>query len=318
MQTWSTDTAAVERYWRAADEHGFARITYGDGPWDFAHDGWTMLGALAAVTRHARVGPAVTYAFDPIAHHPVWLARRAVAVDHLSAGRLDLRLAVGAGGAAASSAWERQGIRYPTVGERLAALDEALGIVRALWRGETVDADGSRFRARGLRLAPLPVQRGGPPVWIAAVRPRALALAARCADGWEASYVSPVEFEALSARLDALLAALGRHPADVRRSVEIDVVLADSARERETWVRRFCAERQVHPGHALLDTALIGDADEVAARVERYAGAGATDLMLGFADFPAMGMLERFARDVRPRLGRGASARALRTARDSP
>ena len=34
-----------------------------------------------------------------------------------------------------------------------------------------------------------------------------------------------------------------------------------------------------------------------------YAAAGATDLMLGFADFPATGMLERFARDVTPQLG---------------
>ena len=47
VQTWSTDVAAVERFWRVADELGYARITYGDGLWDFTHDGWTMLGALA-------------------------------------------------------------------------------------------------------------------------------------------------------------------------------------------------------------------------------------------------------------------------------
>ena len=33
--------------------------------------------------------------------------------------------------------------------------------------------------------------------------------------------------------------------------------------------------------------------------------------MLGFADFPATGMLERFARDVLPRLATPASAPAL-------
>ena len=104
VQTWSTDVAAVTRFWRAADELDYARITYGDGLWDFTHDGWTMLGALAAVTGRARLGPAVTYAFDPAAHHPSWLAKRAVTVDHLSGGRLDLRLAVGAEAAATRDA----------------------------------------------------------------------------------------------------------------------------------------------------------------------------------------------------------------------
>jgi alkanesulfonate monooxygenase SsuD/methylene tetrahydromethanopterin reductase-like flavin-dependent oxidoreductase (luciferase family) len=310
VQTWSTDVVAVERYWRAADEQGFARITYGDGLWDFTHDGWTMLGALAAVTRHARIGPAVTYAFGPAAHHPAWLAKRAVAVDHLSGGRLDLRLAVGAADAGTASAWERYGVGYPTAGERLSALDETLGIVRALWRGEIVDAEGPRFRLRGARLEPPPLQRPGPPVWIAAMRPRALSLTARRADGWEASYVTPTGFAALSARLDALLAAAGRRPDELRRSVEVDVILVGSDPERQAWTRRFCAERRVAAGHAVLDTALVGDAEEVAGRLVEYADAGATDLMLGFADFPATGMLERFARDVLPRVGRATGAAA--------
>jgi alkanesulfonate monooxygenase SsuD/methylene tetrahydromethanopterin reductase-like flavin-dependent oxidoreductase (luciferase family) len=296
VQTWSTDVAAVERFWRAADELGYARITYGDGLWDFTHDGWTMLGVLAVVTRRARVGPAVTYAFDRAAHHPSWLAKKAVTIDHLSGGRLDLRLAIGAEDAASRAAWERHGIRYPGAGERIAAVEEAVGIVRALWRGESVDHEGRAFTLRGARLAPRPVQRPGPPVWIAAMKPRALALAARCADGWEASYVTPRDFAARSARLDALLAGAGRALHAVRRSVEIDVALVESASEVENTRRRFAVERRLAANDPLLDTALIGDVDAVVAGIERYAAAGATDLMLGFADFPATGMLERLAR----------------------
>jgi alkanesulfonate monooxygenase SsuD/methylene tetrahydromethanopterin reductase-like flavin-dependent oxidoreductase (luciferase family) len=302
VQTWSTDVAAVERYWRAADELGFARITYGDGLWSFTHDGWTMLGALAAVTRHARIGPAVTYAFDPAAHHPSWLAKRAVTVDHLSGGRLDLRLGVGADDAATAAAWQRHGIHYPAAAARLAALAEAVTIVTALWRGEMVTAPGPVFPVHGARLAPAPIQRPGPPIWIAAMGPRALALAARRADGWEASYVTPAAFTALRARLDAELAAAGRPAGAVRRSVETDVILTDSPAEQAAWTRRFCAARGLPMGDPVLDTALVGDAATVAGRVAEYAAAGATDLMLGFADFPATVMLEQFARDVRPRV----------------
>ena len=251
VQTWSTDVAAVDRFWRAADALGYARITYGDGLWDFTLDGWTMLGALAAATRRARIGPAVTYAFDPAAHHPSWLAKRAVTVDHLSGGRLDVRFAVGAGDAATRAAWQRHGIRYPAGAERVAALEEALTAIGALWRGETVDLDGRVFRLHGARLAPPPVQRPGPPVWIAAMGPQALALTARRADGWEASYVTPADFAALASRLDGLLAAAGRRRGDVRRSVEVDVILADSparARRVDAPLRRR-ARRGARPRH---------------------------------------------------------------------
>jgi len=296
VQTWSTDVAAVERFWRAADELGYARITYGDGLWDFTHDGWTMLGALATLTRRARIGPAVTYAFAAAAHHPSWLAKRAVTVDHLTGGRLDLRLGIGAEDPATRAAWERHGIRYPAARERIDAVEEAVGILRALWRGERVEHDGRAFTLQGARLAPPPVQRPGPPIWIAAMKPRALALAARCADGWEASYVTPPDFAALSARLDGLLAEAGRAASAVRRSVEVDVAVVESASAAERARRCFAVERRLADADPLLDTALIGDVEAVVAGIESYAAAGATDLMLGLADFPSTGMLERLAR----------------------
>src|SRR6185436_5126890 len=111
---------------------------------------------------------------------------------------------------------------------------------------------------------PPPVQRPGPPVWIAAMKPRALALAARCADGWEASYLSPAAFTALSARFDALVTEAGREARAVRRSVEVDVALVESAAEAAAWRRRFCAERGIAEDDPLLGSALIGDAAAVA------------------------------------------------------
>jgi alkanesulfonate monooxygenase SsuD/methylene tetrahydromethanopterin reductase-like flavin-dependent oxidoreductase (luciferase family) len=308
VQTWATDVAAVERFWRAADELGYARITYGDGLWPFTHDGWTMLGALATATRQARIGPAVTYAFSPAAHHPSWLAKRAITVDHLSRGRLDLRLAVGAGGPATRAAWQRHGIRYPDGGARVAALDAAVDVLDRLLRGETVSAQGPFGTLSEASVEPRPIQQPRPPIWIAAMRPRALALTARHADGWEASYVTAAAFARLSRRIDEMLAREGRAPHALRRSVEIDVILAATPDERARWVERFSAERG-RDAAAVLDTALVGDAETVAARIGDYAAAGATDLMLGFADFPHTTMLERLARDVAPRLATPVAGR---------
>jgi alkanesulfonate monooxygenase SsuD/methylene tetrahydromethanopterin reductase-like flavin-dependent oxidoreductase (luciferase family) len=305
VQTWGTDVAALRRYWAAADALGYARVTYGDGLWSFTHDGWTLLAALALETRRCRVGPAVTYAFDAAAHHVSWLAKRAVAIDHLSEGRLDMRLAVGAEASGVAEAWRRHGIAYPPVAARLARLEAAIDALRRLWAGESVSSP-----ALGLQdatLAPSPVQRPGPPVWVAAMGRRAIALAARCADGWEASFLAPAAFAGVAARVDTELAAAGRAPTALSRSIEVDAALADTRAETAAALERFCDRRGITRDHPLLQATLAGDVDTVIARVLAYRQAGATDLMIGFADFPETTMLERFAARVLPALSaRGA------------
>jgi len=297
VQTWGTDVRALERYWKTADELGYARITYGDGLGDWTHDGWTMLGALAVLTRRARVGPAVTYAFDATSHHPSWLAKRAVAVDHLSGGRLDLRLAVGAEDAAAARSWTAHGIPYPAAGIRLDTLEESVRVMRGLWQSpHGLDHRGPHYELRGAWLGPAPVQRPGPPVWIAAMGTRALALTARCADGWEASYVSSADFAMRWQRLSALLGAEGRTVDAFPRSVELDAIVTEGP--LDPLIDRFCAARSIERGHPLLATVLAGDGRAIAEQMAGYEAAGATDLMLGFADFPSTGMLEAFATTV--------------------
>jgi alkanesulfonate monooxygenase SsuD/methylene tetrahydromethanopterin reductase-like flavin-dependent oxidoreductase (luciferase family) len=301
VQTWGTEAAALHRYWTAADGLGFTRITYGDGLGDWTLDGWTALGALAAITHRARLGPAVTYAFDAAAHHPSWLAKRAVTLDQLSEGRAELRLGIGAEDDEAMRSWARHGIAYPPARARVALVEEAVAIVRALWTGERVDHAGPHWRLRDAWLRPRPVQRPGPPVWIAAMRPRALAAAARCADGWEASYLTPAAFADRWALVREHLHAHGRSVAAFRRSVELDVVLAPAGRAAAA-LEAFCQVRGIARDHPLLETVLAGDPDAVRARIADYAAAGVTDLMLGFADFPDIGMLDAFAREVLPAL----------------
>jgi alkanesulfonate monooxygenase SsuD/methylene tetrahydromethanopterin reductase-like flavin-dependent oxidoreductase (luciferase family) len=302
LQTWGTDVQVLERYWTAAERLGFARITYGDGLWDFTHDGWTLLAALATVTRRVRIGPAVTYAFDPSSHHPSWLAKRAVAVDHLSGGRLDVRVGIGAEDAATAAFWQSHGIAYPPWSERVAVVDESLEVMRALFTGERVTHTGPRYALRNARLHPRPLQQPAPPIWVAAHAPAALDVVARRADGWEASYLPPEAFHQRWELLAARLAREGRDPATIRRSVELDVVLGASPADAERDFRAFCASRRIGPSHPLAGATLAGTRDAVLEGIAAYRAAGATDLMLGFADFPATEMLERFAADVLPAL----------------
>lgn len=298
VQTWGTDWPALRAYWLVAERLGYDRITYGDGLGGWTHAGWSALGALAVLTTTARIGPAVTYCFDAAAHHPSWLAKHAVTVDHLSGGRLDLRLGVGAEDPGTAELWGSHGIPYPDAGARVEILEEGIQVISALWSGAPVDFSGRAFTLKRALLLPRPLQSPRPPIWVAAMGPGALRLAASRADGWEASYLTPASFAEKWQRLQGFLQPEGRDPGTFRRSVEADVILGRDGEEVERWRERFCRQRAIGPEDPLLETALIGEAGTITEQITRYRRAGATDLMLGFADFPQTGMLELFAHHI--------------------
>jgi len=129
---------------------------------------------------------------------------------------------------------------------------------------------------------------------------RMLALVAELADGWEASYLTPATFAEKLKCVAEHCQTTGRDVGRIRRSVEVDVVVALKPTEVEATTRLFLESRGLADGHPLLETALIGDPTRCRDRILQYRNAGVTDFTLSFADFPAGEMLRLFAEQVRP------------------
>jgi alkanesulfonate monooxygenase SsuD/methylene tetrahydromethanopterin reductase-like flavin-dependent oxidoreductase (luciferase family) len=89
---------------------------------------WTTLAAAAASTDGLRVGSFVTNVMN---RHPALLARMAATVQDQSGGRVELGIGIG-GHPAEHHAY---GIDFPDVPERVARLEEAVGMLRLLWSG---------------------------------------------------------------------------------------------------------------------------------------------------------------------------------------
>lgn len=208
--------------WRLADEAGF------DGVWDFDHfnsigqstagpvfEGWTLLGAMAQVTKRCRIGclvSGVTY------RHAAVLAKMAVTVDHLSGGRLD----VGIGAAWATNEHETLGIPFPANGPRMRMLSEACVVMKRLWTEDRATYEGKHFRIRDAIGEPKPVQRPHPPLWIGGSGEKLLLrIVARHADVWNHTSNDPAQSERLGRILDDHCAAVGRDPKAVKRSAQV-------------------------------------------------------------------------------------------------
>jgi F420-dependent oxidoreductase-like protein len=217
-----TGVAELRAIWQIADEGDFDQL------WNFDHfaaimgdpardvlEGWTLLGAMAEATHRVRIGCMVT---GNTYRHPGVLAKMAVTIDHLSAGRLEL----GLGAAWAEIEHEMLGIDFGTPGRRVAWLDETCRVLKLLFTQERATFDGERYTLREAIANPKPVQRPYPPFWIGGRGERkTLRVIAQHADVWNAPGGEPDEVARLAGILDAHCADVGRDPSEIRRSVQV-------------------------------------------------------------------------------------------------
>ncbi len=182
------------------------------GAWDC----WSLLAALAAVTKRIEIGPLVSCTSF---HNPALLAKKAATVEEISGGRLVLGLGAG---------WmepEYHAFGYP-FDHRVSRFEEAFTIIRTLLREGQIDFDGTYYQARECELRPRGPRSAGPPILIGSVSPRMLCLAARHADqwnGWIPDRSRVEEVAPLRSLVDEACEEVGRDPATLERTLTVSV-----------------------------------------------------------------------------------------------
>lgn len=172
---------------QAAEAYPFASLWLAENP--FARGALPAAAACAAATRRLRIGVGVV---NPLTRHPVQLAMEWAALDELAGGRTVFGI-----GAGIAAAMRQLGV----VADRpLAAVGEAIAIIRRLLQGETVSHRGRVFLLDRVRLDFRPKQPP-PPIFMAAVGDRALDLCGRIADGLVVSNMLPAGFSVRAAAM---------------------------------------------------------------------------------------------------------------------
>ena len=275
------DMATIEERVRAAEARGFHKIDLMDHlnppllPAAPMYDAFVMATAVAAWTERMRIGHMVLCGQF---RHPALLAKMAVSLDHLSAGRFDL----GIGWGSVPDEMERFGLGDEPPAVRAARLRETLEVTQALLTGEPVNYQGRFFKLENAQQQPTPVNGHIPIVIGGAGRKLTMPLVRDFADWWNCPVYGMDE-------LEELLPLSG----NARLSVQRAVGLAPSSAARDEVVAT--AQRRFG------DWALIaGTPDEVSAGLRADREVGAEQFVLQFSDFASPATLELFAAEVIP------------------
>jgi alkanesulfonate monooxygenase SsuD/methylene tetrahydromethanopterin reductase-like flavin-dependent oxidoreductase (luciferase family) len=239
---------AEPRWWlesaRRLDAAGYA------GLWAWDHfmglgdkvvpvvEGWTILAMAGAATSQATVG---SFVLNVMNRHPAVVARMASTLQIASGGRLILGIGIGG----APREHHAYGIDFPAAPERVARVEEAVAVMRALWSGGPVSRPSPLYPLENAFAYPIP--EPPPPILIGGETVGGARLAGRIGDGWTAF---DDNFEAhLPAYLESLEAS-GRRREDQLVLIGFqgdwlsDEVLADSpwiTDPRATWARWHAA-----------------------------------------------------------------------------
>jgi alkanesulfonate monooxygenase SsuD/methylene tetrahydromethanopterin reductase-like flavin-dependent oxidoreductase (luciferase family) len=195
---------------------------------------WTVLAMAAAATERLTVG---SFVLNVMNRHPALVARMAATLQIASGGRLIVGIGIGG----APKEHEAYGMLFPDAPERVARLEEAVAVLRALWTGGPVTRESPFYPLRDAYAYPPPDP--APRIVIGGETAAGARLAARIGDGWTAF---DDNFEAnLPIYLESLEAG-GRSRADQTVLVGFqgdwlgDASVAETGwvqAPRETWAR---------------------------------------------------------------------------------
>ncbi len=303
-----------------AESHGMEIVAVSDHFQPWRHHGGhapaaiPWLGALGQASERVVIGTSVLT--PTFRYHPSIVAQSFATLAALTPGRVFL----GVGSGEAMNETPATGQELPARRERRQRLAEAVHLIRLLWDGERVDFEGDFYEVSRATIYDRPAQPI--PIYIAASGPLAARLAGRAGDGFICtSGKDPQLYRDLLGSVEEGAIAAGRHPASVRRMIEVKVsydrdpqraldacrwwaALALTPEQKEGVDDAIELERLADAGADRAHTRFIVSSDpgHVVDRIVEYLDLDFEDLVLHAPGADQQRFLAQFGHDVMPAL----------------
>jgi alkanesulfonate monooxygenase SsuD/methylene tetrahydromethanopterin reductase-like flavin-dependent oxidoreductase (luciferase family) len=287
----------LENVWQESERLGYDAASLYDVLSAPGPECWT---ALTALTRATQKLVAVPMVLSNPYRHPAVVAKMAATLDESSGGRIIVGL--GAGGSVDDAT--AFGVRWPSAGQRIAMLAEAVEVMRMLWR-RGGSFDGRWYQLRDAPGYPGAARPEGPPILIGGHGANLLRLAARYGDLCNVGFdLSVDDWHALRRRLDDYAREAGRQPGSLGLTHNATVLLGadetDVARQVSQWAdRRGLTEDSAR---SRLRHSLLGTPGQVCEQLRALEAAGVSWVFLLFDGLPSVAGLRSFAETVMPNL----------------
>ena len=191
-----------------------------------------FLANLAARTRRIRLGQGVILL--PFSH-PIQIAEQSAMLDLLSNGRLDL----GIGRGYLEPEFRGFGL---SMADSTTMFRESYEVISGAWQNERFSFHGKHYQFDDLRIAPKPIQKPHPPIYVASVSPSSMAWATERGLRTMANAFTPfAELKELRTKYREELDRRGVDP----------TVFSDSALQRQVFVAETTEEARALAGPAL-------------------------------------------------------------------
>jgi alkanesulfonate monooxygenase SsuD/methylene tetrahydromethanopterin reductase-like flavin-dependent oxidoreductase (luciferase family) len=287
-----SDPSLLYQLAERAEALGFHSIWVGDSLTARPRiDALTTLAAVGARTGRVRLGTAI---FLAALRHPVLLAYQLASLDWMTGGRIDLGMGFGRRGEAS------QEHEFKILGldprARIKMTEEAVHIMRRLWRDNDVAYEGVFTRFEHVTIEPKPTQSGGVPIWMASNDIEAgLRRVGRLGDAWMNNIKDPETYRICWAKIRAYAAEAGRNPDGIQPGAYFTIAAGD--KDAIVEGEQFLAEYYNRSYEAIVKAALCitGSWDEVLDRLEAFVDAGARTMVLRLAARDQLAHLENCA-----------------------
>jgi probable F420-dependent oxidoreductase len=265
------DMAVVRRVAQRAEALGFRDLWVTENTLDhvFCFDPVVVLTYAAAVTDTIRLGCSVVVL--PV-HNPLHVAHQWASLDYVSNGRAILGVGLGRD-------HHYQQFQMPRDG-RVRRFREGVELIKALWTEPKVDYQGRIFQLEAGTMAPKPVQKPRPPIWMGVGHPDAVRRAASIADGWMGSGGSSnAAFTRSVPILREALAKAGRDPATFPISKRVFLSVHERPETARAELHRWFTVVYRNP-EGTDASGIHGTPEQVRERLEELVAAGANHLLL--------------------------------------
>ncbi len=256
-------------------------------------EAWTELTAVGAITERVELGTLVT---PPFFRHPAVLAKQVATLDQIAPGRP----VIGLGAGWFEAEFKGYGAPFPSVRERLRALEESLEILRGLYHEESFSFEGKHFSVEESILEPKPER--APKILIGGGGEKILlGLAARFADIWNNLAVNQGELGHKVSVLKERCAEIGRDPSEVTISQQCMIVIDEDEAAAEAALAKAKKIYGEHMGRGLEAHGIWGSPARVIDCIEQHRALGCEHFVIEFFGRDTREPARRFADQVLPK-----------------